>query len=134
MKSLPQASLVTRIISTILFLPYFYIGVKELISPAGIDITFGIPLTHDEGLSYLSVVGARNIVLSSMGIFFAITGLRFSMITVFIAMAIMAAMDCYLVTSNSSFSGMAIKHFTFVIFMLVMAAWTRYSGMRKNNQ
>lgn len=123
------ASVPSRIVAILLSLPYFYIGIKEVISPAGLDSSFGIPLVHAEGLHYLSVVGARNMVLSLMGIFFSVIGMRVPMVVLFIALACMAAMDCFLVSSANGISGEAIKHALFVLFMAGMALWIAYSKM-----
>lgn len=125
------ASPASRIVAGILTLPYLYIGFREVISPVGIDTTFGIPLVNEEGLKYLSVVGARNIVLSLLGIYFAIAGVRSSMVALFTALALMAAMDCYLVTSAMGITGASMKHAFFVLMMTGMAIWVAYSNRNK---
>lgn len=126
-EAFPIASVPSRIVAVLLTLPYFYIGVKEVISPAGLDSSFGIPLTHSDGLHYLSVVGARNIVLSLLAMFFSIFGLRVPMVALFIGLACMAAMDCFLVSAVSGISGEAVKHAVFVLSMSGMAIWIAYS-------
>lgn len=125
------ASSASRIVAGILTLPYLFIGFKEVISPAGVDATFGIPLINQEGLKYLSVVGARNIVLSLLGIYFAVTGVRSSMVALFVALALMAAMDCYLVTSSMGFTAASIKHASFVLLLTGMAIWVANSNRSK---
>jgi len=120
-----------RIVAILLALPYLIIGIKELISPIGIDVTFGIPLNHQDGLQYLRVVGARNIVLSLLGIYFASTRVRSTMIAFFLGLALMAALDCYLVTSSVGFTSASIKHSFFVCLLVGMAGWVYFSKHNK---
>ena len=53
------------------------------------------------------------------------------MVALFVALALMAAMDCYLVTSAMGITAASIKHASFVLLLTGMAIWVANSNRSK---
>jgi hypothetical protein len=124
--NLPAPSLSARIITIVVAIAWLTIGVLEVISPKGWDATFGIPLKSEDGLSFVRAVGTRNIALSLIAIFAALTGMRGALAAVFAAIALIAALDFYVV-STAVGAAHALKHAFFVLLMAGISAWVAFS-------
>lgn len=119
---LPTPSLSARIITVVVAIAWLFIGVSEVISPKGWDASYGVPLTGEGGLPYVRAVGARNIVISLLVVFFVFSGMRAALAAVFVGIALVAAMDFYTV-STAVGAGHAVKHAVFVLVMASIALW-----------
>ena len=120
-----------RIITIVAAVAWLAIGVAELISPHGWDASYGVTLTHDDGLTFVRAVGARNIAISLIALFFALRGMRTALAAVFAAIAVIAAMD-FATVSNAVGAGHAIKHACFVVITAGIAGWVARSLNRDN--
>jgi hypothetical protein len=131
--NLPPASSLTRIITIVFSILFLYIGVREVIAPTGMDVGFGIPLSSTDGITYLSVVGARNIALSLLWIFAVLTGSRAGMSAIYAVISLMAALDFFIVSSTVGLTDASIKHAIFVLIMASMSIWVANSKGEKKN-
>ncbi len=122
-----------RIITIVVAVAWLAIGVAELISPHGWDASYGVTLSHDDGFTFVRAVGARNIALSLIALFFALRGMRTALAAVFAAIAVIAAMD-FATVSNAVGAGHAIKHACFVAVMAGVAAWVAQSRNRSQSR
>lgn len=117
---LPPPSLVVSIVTSILATGFLIVGLSEVISPQGWDGSYGVALTSGEGFSFVRAVGARNIGLSLIALFAALTGMRAALASVFFAIALIAAMDFYIVSSAVGLEH-AIKYAVFILLMAGIA-------------
>ena len=129
--NLSPATPLTRIVTIILAAAFLHTGLSEIISPVGFDVGFGIPVNSGDDIVYLSVVGARNTALSLLGIFAALTGMRATMSAVIAVIALMAAIDCYVVHSVVGMTNATIKHAAFAALLGALSLWTAYSGNKE---
>lgn len=125
--TLPPPALSARIIAGVLAAAFLLLGVAEIVSPQSLGDGYGVRIANPEGLSLLSAVGARNIALSLIALFSVFAGLRATLAAVFAAIAIVAALDFYIVINASGIES-AAKHAGFVVLMSAIAAWIWFSG------
>jgi len=124
--NLKSPSLSARIITITVALAWLSIGILEVLSPAGWDATFGIPLTSSDDLYFVQAVGARNIAISLIAIFAALTGMRGALVAVFAGIALIASLDFYVVSSAMG-AMHALKHAFFVLLMSGISFWVALS-------
>ncbi|MFZ0486275.1 MAG: DUF4267 domain-containing protein [Arenicellales bacterium] len=98
----------------------------KVISPKGWDVTFGMPLKSEDGLSFVRAIGTQNIAIGLIAIFAAITGMRGALAAVFAAIALIAALDFYMVNAAAGVAH-ALKHAIFVLVMTGISAWVVFS-------
>lgn len=127
--NMPPPSLSARITTAVLATGFLTLGIIEIVTPQSLGDGYGVHITSADGLSLLSAVGARNIALSLIALFAVIAGLRAALAAVFATIAVVAALDFYIV-STASGSGAALKHAVFVVLMTVIAFWVWFSGRR----
>ena len=123
---LPVPSLSARVIAIIIAIAWLTIGVLEVFSPTGWDARLGIPLKGQDGLSFVQAIGGRNFAISLVIIFAAVSCMRAILSALFFAIAIIAAIDFYIVSSAVG-AAHAIKHAFFVLLMSCIAAWVALS-------
>lgn len=128
--AMPPPTLSARIIATVLATGFLALGVVEIVTPQSLGDGYGVHIVGQDGLALLSAVGARNIALSLIALFAGFAGLRAALAAVFGAIAVVAALDFYIV-STASGTEMALKHAVFVVLMLAIALWVFFSGRRK---
>lgn len=126
LSQLPAPSLSARVITIIVAMAWLTIGALEVISPIGWDARFGVPLKGQDGLSFVQAIGGRNLAISIVIIFAAVTGMRATLAALFAAIAIIAAIDFYIVSSAVGVAH-ALKHAIFVLIMSCIAAWVAFS-------
>lgn len=125
-------SMLLRVLAVLASLMFMRAGIMEIISPAGWDRTFGVPLKSADGLSFIQAVGARNIGISLIAIGGAVAGNRGVMVLGFTAISIIAAFDAYIVAS-AGLTTEYIKHGTFVAVLALAAIWTAFSNRKKQD-
>ena len=124
---LPAPTLSVRLITILLATGFLFLGGSEVVSPSGWDARYGVPLRSEHGLSFVQALGARNMALSLIAIFAALTGMRAALATVFAAISFIAAMDFYIV-STAVGTEHALKHALFVVIMACVSLWVAFSG------
>lgn len=123
---LPVPSMSARIVTLVVAMVWLTIGVLEVVSPKGWDVTFGMPLKSADGLSFVQAVGTRNIAISLIAIFAAVSGMRGTLSAVFAAIALIAALDFYVVSTAAGVTH-ALKHAVFVLVMAGISVWVALS-------
>lgn len=126
LSQLPAPTMAARTVTIIIAIVWLAVGLWEVISPIGWDVKFGVPLKGHDGLSFVQAVGARNFVISLLVIFASVTGMRATLAALMASIAIMAAIDFYIVSSAVSMVH-ALKHALFVVIMTSISIWVAFS-------
>lgn len=119
-RTLPWNAVQTWIL-TIIAILFFLLGLRTFFLPMNAPATFGIPVQSPESLAYISAYGARNIGLSLVGLGLIWFDARRPLALVFAAAAIIAALDCWIVSANMGFA-VGARHLAYVAVTMGMAA------------
>lgn len=120
-RALPWNAISTwlAILATLVFLA---LGLRALLAPAGAASSFGLAVPDANGLSFVQVFGARNIGLSLLALTLIILDIQIGLAVLFLAAAVIAGLDAWIVTSNSGVSR-ALKHFAYIFVLLAFGLW-----------